>query len=137
LTLLVLFGRQLGGRKKYCDIDSFTFIVGLQSVISSGLKIKYKMFNNMAKSSKVCLISVLERSLSKLSSILYCFEKKKNCFANLRVIERLFGFGVSAKLLFLYSGKNSRKVPESRQSAFWQLFSVPSFGYWILLFNHL
>jgi len=121
LTLLVLFGRQLGGRKKYCDIDSFTFIVGLQSVISSGLKIKYKMFNNMAKSSKVCLISVLERSLSKLSSILYCFEKKKNCFENLRVKE----------------GKIPEKFQNPDNSFFWQLFSVPSFGYWILLFNHL
>ena len=59
--LLVVFGPNL--EEKYCDIDSFTFSVGLQSVIS-GLKIKYKMFDNMTENSKVCLIYTFERSLS-------------------------------------------------------------------------
>ena len=59
---LVIFGPNL--EEKYCDIDSFTFSVGLQSIIS-GLKIKYKMFNNMTEeSSKVSLICPLRRSLS-------------------------------------------------------------------------
>jgi len=58
----------------------------------------------------------------------------------------MIGFGVSAKspsssLLrkkFQKSfRKNSRKVSESRQSAFLQLFCVPSFGYWILVLGHL
>jgi len=58
-STLVIFGPNL--EEKYCDIDSFTFSVGLQSVIS-GLKIKYKMFNNMTETSKffgLCFRQVL------------------------------------------------------------------------------
>jgi len=62
-STLVMFGPNL--EEKYCDIDSFTFSVGLQSVIS-GLKIKYKMFNNMTESSKVCLVYALERGVLSL-----------------------------------------------------------------------
>jgi len=65
-------------------------------------------------------------------------KKKKNGFANLKGNEGMIGFGVSANspsssLL----RKKSRKVSESRQSAFLQLFCVPSFGYWILVLGHL
>jgi len=67
--------------------------------------------------------------------------KKKNCFENLRVNERLIGFGVYAKCPcpFLDSGKNSRKVPESRQLAFFGnclVFPALDIGF-LFLFNHL
>ena len=107
-STLVILGPNL--EEKYCDIDSFTFSVGLQSVIS-GLKIKYKMFNNMTESSKVCLVYALERALfifeRKSSSFLYCFVNLKvnmfNSLANMQIV-----------FLSFFSRENSRKDPDTK-----------------------
>jgi len=107
-STLVMFGPNL--EEKYCDIDSFTFSVGLQSVIS-GLRIKYKMFNNMTESSKICLFYALERALfiveRKSSRFLYYFVNLNvNMFkslANMQIVSLSF-----------FSRENSRKYPDTQ-----------------------